>query len=223
MDAAFLLAYLLPICFLAVFIGNLGKKFILYLVWGCIAAIPIIILMPVLTPLFPEIVSREVNLSPVFEEFFKALPLAIPVIVGSLGSRSSNRDVLVYAMASGIGFSIIENGMLFEYLAGTDPQKVTFLAVLIRSFSTSLMHGCTCGVIGYGIILISDVNRKAVPALLLGFFMVAVLIHAFYNLNALFFGVAGTLIDLFLPILLFLFLLLCYHVDIPTLFKPDTD
>jgi len=219
MDAAILLAYLLPIGFLAVFVGNLGKKFILYLVWGCIAAIPIILLMPVLTPLFPEIVSREVNLSPVFEEFFKALPLAIPVI---LGSRSSNRDILVYAMASGIGFSIIENGMLFEYLAGMDPQKVTFLAVLIRSFSTSLMHGCTCGVIGYGIILISDVHRKAVPALLLGFFMVAVLIHAFYNLNALFFGVAGTLIDLVLPVLLFLFLLLCYHVDIPTLFRPDT-
>jgi RsiW-degrading membrane proteinase PrsW (M82 family) len=212
MDAAFLFAYLLPIGFLAVFIGNLGKKFILYLVWGCIAAIPIILLMPVLTPLFPEIVSREVNLSPVFEEFFKALPLAIPVI---LGSRSSNRDMLVYAMASGIGFSVIENWMLFS------PEKMSIIALVIRSFSTSLMHGCTCGVIGYGIILISDVNRKAVPALLLGFFTVAVLIHAFYNLNALFFGVAGILIDLVLPVLLFLFLLLCYHVDIPTLFRPD--
>jgi hypothetical protein len=78
-------------------------------------------------------------------------------------------------------------------------------------------------VIGYGVILIKDVNRKAVPALLLGFFMVAVIIHAFYNLNALYFGVAGILADLVLPILLFLFLLLCYHVDIPTLFRPDKD
>ncbi len=214
MDTAFLLAYLLPIGFLAVFIGNLGKKFILYLLWGCIAAIPIYFLMPVLTTQFTEIVSPAVTLSPVFEEFFKALPLAIPVV---LGSRSSNRDMLVYAMASGIGFSIIENWMLFS------PENMSFFALVIRSFSTSLMHGCTCGVIGYGIVLISDVNRKAVPALLLGFFMVAVIIHAFYNLNALYFGVAGILIDLVLPILLFLLLLLCYHVDVPALFRPDTD
>jgi RsiW-degrading membrane proteinase PrsW (M82 family) len=214
MDAAFLLAYLLPIGFLAVFVGNLGKKFILYLIWGCIAAVPILFLMPVLTGQFPEIVSPAVTLSPVLEEFFKALPLAIPVV---LGSRSSNRDMLVYAMASGIGFSVIENWMLFS------PENFGFIALVIRSFSTSLMHGCTCGVIGYGIVLISDVNRKAVPALMLGFFMIAVIIHAFYNLNGLFFGVAGILIDLVLPVLLFLLLLFCYHVDIPTLFKPDVD
>lgn len=214
MDTAFMLAYLLPIGFLAVFIGNLGKKFVLYLVWGCIAAVPVFFLMPVLTAQFPEIVSPAVTLSPVFEEFFKALPLAIPVI---LGHRSSNRDMLVYAMASGIGFSIIENWMLFS------PEKMDFFALVIRSFSTSLMHGCTCGVIGYGIVLVSDVNRKAVPALVLGFFMIAVTIHAFYNLNALFFGVTGILVDLVLPILLFLLLLFCYHVDIPTLFRPDTD
>jgi RsiW-degrading membrane proteinase PrsW (M82 family) len=212
MDAAFFLAYLLPIGFLAVFVGNLGKKFILYLVWGCIAAVPILFLMPVLTGQFPEIVSPAVTLSPVLEEFFKALPLAIPVV---LGNRSSNRDMLVYAMASGIGFSVIENWMLFS------PENFGFIALVIRSLSTSLMHGCTCGVMGYGIVLISDVNRKAVPALMLGFFMIAVIIHAFYNLNALFFGVAGILIDLVLPVLLFLFLLFCYHVDIPTLFKPD--
>ena len=213
MDAAFLLAYLLPIGFLAVFIGNLGKKFILYLIWGCIAAIPILFLMPVLTERFPEIASPAVTFSPVLEEFFKALPLAIPVI---LGSRQSNRDMLIYAMASGIGFSIIENWMLFS------PENLGFFALVIRSFSTSLMHGCTCGVIGYGIVLIADVEKKAVPALLLGFFMIAVIIHAFYNLNALYFGVAGVLADLLLPVLLFFLLLLCYHVDIPTLFTPDS-
>jgi RsiW-degrading membrane proteinase PrsW (M82 family) len=212
MDTAFFLAYLLPIGFLAVFVGNLGKKFLLFLVWGCVAAVPVLFLMPVLTGRFPEIVSPAVTLSPVLEEFFKALPLAIPVV---LGSRSSNRDMLVYAMASGIGFSVIENWMLFS------PENFGFIALVIRSFSTSLMHGCTCGIIGYGIVLISDVNRKAVPALLLGFFMIAVIIHAFFNLNALFFGVAGVLIDLILPVLLFLFLLLCYHVDLPTLFRPD--
>ena len=212
MDTAIVLAYFLPICFLAVFIGNIGKKFVWYLLWGCIAAIPVIFLMPILTAGFPEIVSPPVTLSPILEEFFKALPLAIPVI---LGSRSSNRDLLVYAMASGIGFSIMENWMVFGM------ENLGFFAVLIRSFSTSLMHGCTCGIIGYGIVLIRDFHQKALPALLLGFYMVAVLIHALFNLNALFLGTAGIIIDLILPILLFLFLLLCYHVDIPTFFRQE--
>jgi RsiW-degrading membrane proteinase PrsW (M82 family) len=213
-DIWLLLAYFLPICFLAVFIGHTGKKFVLYLLWGFIASIPVVLLYPVIVERFPEIVSPALTISPVIEEFFKALPIVIPVI---LGHRNNNRDILVCALASGIGFSIMENWLLF----GTENLGV--FAVIVRSFSTSLMHGCTCGIIGYGMVLIRDSHKKALPALLLGFYMVAVLIHAFYNLNALYLGLAGTVADLFLPVVLFMLLLLCYHVDIPTLFLPDTE
>jgi RsiW-degrading membrane proteinase PrsW (M82 family) len=212
MDALQVLAYILPIGFLAVFIGNIDRKFAWYLLWGCIAALPVVLVMPVLTARFPEIIAPGVTLSPVVEEFFKALPLVIPVI---LGSRSSNRDLLVYALAAGIGFSIIENLVLFW------DGNPGFFAILVRSFSTSLMHGCTCAIIGYGLVLIRDFHRTALPSLLLGFYMVAVMIHAFFNLNAKFLGNAGVIIDMVLPIFLFLFLLFCYHVDIPTLFRTD--
>jgi RsiW-degrading membrane proteinase PrsW (M82 family) len=211
MDTVAILAYFLPICFFAVFIGHLGKKFVYFLIWGFIAAMPVYFMTPFLTAYFPEVISPAVTFSPILEEFFKALPLAIPVI---LGSRSSNRDVLIYAMAAGIGFSITENFILFGI------ENTSFFAILIRSFSTSLMHGCTCGIIGYGIVLIRDFHEKALPALLLGFYTVAVLIHAFYNLNFLFFGTVGMIVDLILPLLLFAFLLFCYHVDIPTFFRP---
>lgn len=212
MDVAQVLAYFLPICFLALFIGTIGKKSLLYLLWGFIASIPVIILVPHLVSSFPEIVSPEVSISPVLEEFFKALPIIIPAV---LGSRNSNRDLLVYAMAAGIGFSIVENWMLFG------GENLGFFAILIRSFSTSLMHGCTCGIIGYGVILIRDFHEKALPTLLLGFYMVAVLIHAFYNLNAMYLGSPGIIADLLLPGALFFFLIVCYHVDIPAFFSPD--
>jgi len=212
MDLAVTLAYFLPICFLAVFIGNIGKRFILYLLWGAVASLPVLFLDPILISQLPEIVSPAVTVSPFLEEFFKALPIVIPAI---MGIRSSNRDMLVYAMASGIGFSIIENWVVFG------PEHLGFFAILIRSFSTSLMHGCTCGIIAYGIILIRDFPRTSVPSLMLGFYMVAVLIHAFYNLNALYLGLAGIIVDLIFPFFLFLFLLMCYHIDIPALFRPD--
>jgi len=212
MDAAMVLACFLPIGFLAVFIGNLGKKFVLYLVWGFIAALPVLFLDPIIISQFPEIVSPAVTVSPFLEEFFKALPI---VILALLGSRNSNRDMLVYAMASGIGFSIIENWVVLSQI------NLGLAAILVRSFTTSLMHGCTCGIIAYGVILIRDFPRASIPSLMLGFYMVAVLIHAFFNLNYMYLGLAGYIVDLFLPLFLFLFLLMCYHIDIPALFRPD--
>jgi RsiW-degrading membrane proteinase PrsW (M82 family) len=207
------LAYLLPIVFLAAFIGNLGRRSMLFLAWGCIAAIPVFFLVPVLVDRFPEIVSSDVTLSPVLEEFFKALPL---VIAFAIGIRMDNREILTCAMASGIGFSIIENWVQLS------PMDVGFIGLLVRSFSTCLMHGCTCAIIGYGLVLIRGVHRAALPALMLGFFMVAVMIHALFNMDYLYLGTPGFIADLVLPLFLFLFLLVCYHVDLPTLFRPDT-
>jgi RsiW-degrading membrane proteinase PrsW (M82 family) len=211
MDLLPLLAYFLPIIFLAAFMGNLGQRSLLFLGWGCAAAIPVYFLVPLLAERFPEIVSPAVTLSPLLEEFFKALPLAIAFVIGI---RRDNREILACAMATGIGFSIIENWMLFG------PVHAGIIALLVRSFSTSLMHGCTCAVVGYGLVLIRDVHRAALPALLLGFYMVAVIIHAFFNLNALYLGPAGVIADLVFPVILFLMLLICYHVDIPPLFRP---
>ena len=208
------LAYFLPIVFLAAFIGNLGHRSFLFLAWGCVAAIPVYILATPLALQFPEIVAPTVTLSPLIEEFFKALPLAIAFVIGI---RMDNREVLACAMASGIGFSIIENWMLFG------PVQAGIIALLVRSFSTSLMHGCTCAIIGYGLVLIRDFHRAALPTLLLGFYMVAVTVHAFFNQNALYLGSGGVIFDLAFPVALFLFLLICYHVDLPTIFRPDPD
>ncbi|MFA6332194.1 MAG: PrsW family glutamic-type intramembrane protease [Methanoregula sp.] len=211
MDLLHLIAYFLPLCFLAVFIGHLGKKFLLYLFWGFLAAVPVFIIVSLNLGKLLNIAAPTINISPVIEEFFKVLPLVLAVLVFR---RNTNRDILIYAMAIGIGFSIIENLVILR----EDPY---FFTILIRSFSTSLMHGCTCAVFGYGLVLIRDVDRRALPALLTGFFMVAVLIHAFFNLVDEHFGLVGDITDLILPFLLFQFLLLCYHVDIPRLFSPD--
>jgi len=210
------------------FIGRAGKKFILYLVWGFCAAVPALVVMQLALPALPEMVFPGITVAPVVEELFKALPLVI-LAFGSY--RNSNRDVLVYALASGIGFSIAETGFLlnpglYGLLApglapGIPAESVPgFFDILARSFSTSLMHGCTCGVIGYGIVLVQNIDRKALPALLLGFYTIAVTIHAFYNLFYFSFGLAGLVIDLILPVVLFLVLLLCYTVDLPDLFRP---
>jgi RsiW-degrading membrane proteinase PrsW (M82 family) len=145
------------------------------------------------------------------EEFFKALPI---LIIALVVQRQQDRDIFLYAMASGIGFAIIETGLLVS------PGP---LVVLIHSFSTALMHGCTCGIVGYGIVISGHFDRRAFPALIFGFFTLAVTVHAIYNtLGTVFFGLAGICTDLIFPVILFFALVACYNLDLATLFSHRT-
>lgn len=214
-------AYFLPILFLIAFIGHNGKKFRIYLLWGVVASLPAIFMyLNYSNALSEELYSLTV--SPLLEEFFKALPIIIPVIVGI---KNSDKDLLVYAMASGIGFSIIEGLLDFINWSTLDPTILeftlgSFMSILARSFSTSLMHGCTCGIIGYGIVLIQNFDRRALPALLFGLYTLAVTIHALFNLLLIRnYWPIGAIIDLIFPMILFFFLRTCYQVDLPILFK----
>jgi RsiW-degrading membrane proteinase PrsW (M82 family) len=217
MEILLVAAYLLPILFLMAFVGRAGKKFIIYLFWGFLASVPLLVLFPRGGPAIPLDPFISITVSPLFEEFFKALPIIIPALIGI---KNQDQDVLVYAMASGIGFSLVENW----HLVHPEALQLTladFLNVLSRSFSTSLMHGCTCGIIGYGIVLIRNFDRRALPALLFGFYTLAVTTHAMYNLLFEKYGETGAIIDLVFPVLLFWLLLTCYHVDVPALFKKN--
>ncbi|ACL15457.1 PrsW family glutamic-type intramembrane protease [Methanosphaerula palustris] len=214
MEIILVAAYLLPILFLIAFIGYRGKKFMIYLLWGIVATIPVNLLFPIFSPAFPTL-PYSLTVSPLVEEFFKALPIIIPVI---MGVKNSDEDLLTYAMAAGIGFSIIETWTVIDPSA-LQLTLVPVLSILARSFSTSLMHGCTCGIIGYGIVLIKNFDRGALPILLFGFYTLAVTIHAIFNLLSEHYQLIGTIIDLIFPVVLFFFLLTCYHVNLPILFK----
>jgi RsiW-degrading membrane proteinase PrsW (M82 family) len=216
MMLALAVAYFLPIICLMVFIGYENKKYLIYLLWGFLASIPVIILTWfILLPAFPADSDLSLSVFPLVEEFFKALPIIIPALIGI---KSRDKDLLFYAMAAGIGFSLIENfGFVITALSNPTPGIV--LGVLARSFSTSLMHGCTCGIIGYGIVLIRNFDRAALPVLLFGFYTLAVTTHAIFNLLLLdSSNDLGIIIDIIFPVVLFFFLRTCYHADVPGLF-----
>jgi len=212
MDLILYAAYFLPLLFLILVLGRINAKVFLFVAWGIVAAIPVYFLEPVLfgaaTVEMPTVLV-SLTISPIIEEFFKALPL---LFLALPAAKLRDRDILLYALASGLGFSIIETGLI---------PSPSMLAVLTHSFSTALMHACTCGIIGYGIVLAMHFDRRAYPALLLGFYTLAVTVHAFYNLlGSAYFGTAGVCIDLVFPVLLFFLLLLCYKTDIHALFTP---
>jgi RsiW-degrading membrane proteinase PrsW (M82 family) len=104
-DIELVAAYFLPILFLMAFVGRAGKKYVIYLFWGFLASVPVLILTPAIIHAIP-IANPELTVSPLLEEFFKALPIIIPALIGA---KNRDDDLLVCAMASGIGFSLIEN------------------------------------------------------------------------------------------------------------------
>jgi RsiW-degrading membrane proteinase PrsW (M82 family) len=234
-DIVLIAAYFIPILFLMAFIGRAGKKYLIYLLWGFLASVPVLYLYPIIINAFPLIINPALSVSPLLEEFFKALPIIIPALIGI---KNNDEDLLVCAMASGIGFSIVENllhGNL-ESLPFTPTNVwnalVSFFStphtladvwsVLFQSFSSTLMHGCTCAIIGYGIVLIRNFDRHALPTLLFGFYTIAVTIHAIFNLMLIpAYQPTGSIIDFIFPIFLFFVLHACYHVDIPVLFKKE--
>jgi RsiW-degrading membrane proteinase PrsW (M82 family) len=234
-DIALAAAYFIPILFLMAFIGRAGKKYLIYLFWGFLASIPVLILYPIIIHASPSIINPNLSLSPLLEEFFKALPIIIPALIGI---KNNDEDLLVCAMASGIGFSVIENlvhgnlgnlpftftnvwSMLVSFFS-TPHTPADVLSVLFQSFSSSLMHGCTCAIIGYGIVLIRNFDRHALPTLLFGFYTIAVTIHAIFNLMLTpAYQQTGPVIDFIFPVFLFFLLHACYHVDVPVLFRKE--
>ena len=160
MDLVLVAAYLFPFLFLAVFIGRINTRFVLFILWGFIAAVPAYFLEQFLFSAAQNEIPgmlASLTISPVVEEFFKALPL---IIIALAARRQQDRDIFLYAMASGIGFAIIETGLLVS----PDP-----LVILIHSFSTALMHGCTCGIIGYGIVVAGHFTGGRFPPSSSGF------------------------------------------------------
>jgi RsiW-degrading membrane proteinase PrsW (M82 family) len=204
----FYLAASLPLFFLLIFLEDGQRRILAFLIWGLSAAV---ISYYVSSALYPALagstVLTDVTVAPVVEEFVKALPLFILLPV--VGQRYS-KDLLVLAMASGFGFSILEN---YVYVSGFVFGGVGAIAyAVVRGITTSVMHGCMTAIIGYGIFLTYGFSRRSLPSILFGLYTVAVTIHALYNLLV---GhtETGRMFAIGLPLLLFVLLLIAYNRD----------
>lgn len=107
------------------------------------------------------------------EEFIK--PLGI--LFTKIGTPKSG---VLYGASCGLGFAITEN-MLYGWFANLSGNTETLiLTVFLRSISTTLLHGIATAITGYGIA--SFLIRKTNFATIIPFYLVAVFIHAIFNL-----------------------------------------
>lgn len=177
-----------------------------YVVLICFAA-PLVLLLPLLTGSARRIVaftligavvatsSAEINgllysvlgvgaervsldAAPILEEVIKAAP----VLLFALFASDRREDVLPVAMATGIGFAILENSyLLVSQLVSSGAGAVSLTWALVRGLSTSLSHGICTAAVGYGITYIHR-RRKLFYTGTFALLTAAITFHATFNL-----------------------------------------
>lgn len=116
--------------------------------------------------------SMTVIVTPVSEEFLKALPILYYAVV-----LSDKRERLFTAsMALGIGFAILENAY---FLLNSD--HFTMIIAIIRAFGTGLMHGMCTLLVGVGISFVKK-KRKLFAVGTFGLLSTAIVYHGIYNI-----------------------------------------
>jgi RsiW-degrading membrane proteinase PrsW (M82 family) len=117
-----------------------------------------------------------VVVAPIVEEAAKALGVVFVV-----GYFARAEDGLVYGVAAGLGFAATEN-LLYEVTALDVGVIAYFATALIRTISSTLLHASATGVTGLGLGRAHAGKRPL--ALAFPYYLVAVLMHSFFNLVA---------------------------------------
>ena len=198
----------IPKLFVVLFLKKQQRVMMYYMFWGFFSAILVYYIYDFLNGFSLNLLYQEVTITPLLEEFVKAFPLiALFLVTG----RKFEKYILPFAMASGIGFSILGN-YIFTMSGGDFAQINVVLYAIMRAGGTSLMQGCCTAIIGYGLYLIKDMDKKALPALLLGLYAVSVIIHAIYNL-LVFYSDTGKYFGILISFILLISLLSLYYQD----------
>lgn len=171
------LGTLIPLLFLMGLLKNEHRVLVGYFAWGLVAFMAALAVNTRVVE-WGWIAREElsIHVAPAVEELLKVLPLCAFI----LRRRATKRYLIVYyAMASGIGFSIIENYLYLSQLGGTDG---TGMYMVLRSISTALMHGMATAVVGMGLSFIQEFHVFVLP-IAFGLLSAAITGHSLYNLT----------------------------------------
>lgn len=174
------------------------KSIILCFIWGSsIAVIAAIIIEYILDfSLAPSINDQNslslvsvIIIAPFAEELAKPLALRLKTVKKELDEFE---DGMIYGAVAGLGFSATEN-LLYGWDFMSEGLLFFFIFMIIRSFGGCLLHASATAWTGYGYGKKLIKNTSLIRVL--PYFLLAILIHAFYN-SLLSFDILGASIGL---------------------------
>ena len=119
-----------------------------------------------------HVISRR-YCAPVLEELLKSVYLIYLIRKKRVGFMV---DAAVFGFAIGAGFALVENAYYVEKL-----QESNLLVWIIRGFGTAIMHGGATAILGIIFKNMSDRTASTTAGAFVPGFVIAVLLHSFYN------------------------------------------
>ncbi len=141
-----------PMCLMLMILRGKSKLITGYMVIGIFVSLFVSELNAILLSFFDnDLIYVTTAVTPISEEFFKAIPVLIYAI-----AFSDNRDrVLPISFSLGIGFGMFENMVILVQ----NIENVSLGWAVIRGFSTALMHGVCTFAIGFGICFVKKKKK----------------------------------------------------------------
>ena len=139
--------------------------------------------------------STAILIAPFVEELVKPFALRTKTVKNEIVELE---DGLIYGAVAGLGFSATEN-LFYGYSFLSEGLVVFLFLIIIRSFGGCLLHASATALTGYG--YGKTIIKKKSIIRVFPFFLLAVLIHAFYNFLVSF-DFIGLISGLFLALIL---------------------
>lgn len=117
-------------------------------------------------------VERTIYISPISEEILKATPVLFYVLV----FKPEKHNIILSALAIGIGFATLENCCYITAYGTSD-----LLFALIRGFSSGIMHAVCTAIVGYGLCFAYNKQRLDYITTF-GLLSVVITYHSIYNM-----------------------------------------
>ena len=111
--------------------------------------------------------------APLLEELLKSLYLIVLIRMKRVGFMV---DAAIFGFAIGAGFALVEN--LYYVNRVEDPNLLIWV---IRGFGTAIMHGGATAILGIIFKNVSDRSASGLGMAFLPGFLIAVIVHSFYN------------------------------------------
>lgn len=168
------ICFAVPLMLMLPFLKGESRLLILFMLLGSTIAVSAAEINTLLMNLLSlSTLDVSLRVAPLIEEIMKA----IPILIFALLVSDDKKKVLPLAMATGIGFAILEN----TYYLINNLQNVTFGWAFMRGISASLIHGICTFLVGCGILYVRK-ERLLFYTGIFGLLTAAITLHATYNL-----------------------------------------
>ncbi len=164
--------------------GPGAASIIAMFIWGAVFAVIIAVALSILAPEFSpwrygsSLFFMAVIVAPLAEEFAK--PLGLGIVRGEIDMA---RDGVILGATAGLGFAATENLLYGQAALGEGGWTAFWATVVLRGIAACALHASATAVTGRGYGWARE-NMHHV-AVVIPFFLLAALMHGFYNYLAI--------------------------------------